>query len=261
MPSHRLNGNRLRKDSQWSCLKRIKRLEKGRQQSETTSIETEAALIDAVVTLFDPSLRGKDFAKDLLGKSLQERVQQAMPPLGDKEKPFSLRLVFWIIYFIRHHEWLCPQLVAAHSAEEALWQWVESVAHFYSRILIDTARVYPGLFDRLPADVSWNLPIKQSDGYIKWPMRMAMEWLESLVEPDGGKTFRDMIFPQKDKNYQNKCWRRLVDGKHLPHLGRIQKWANIPWRFKSGKKRLKAQTLQAVLLWCRILQAALILLC
>lgn len=246
--------------TQWAKYRRIERLARQTSQSESASRKTKAALIDAVAELFDRTLKGERASTKILEMSLGQRIQSAFPPLRDgksDEKRFAFRLIFWIVYFIEHHEWLRPQLESAHSPDGVLWKWIEHAAHFYTNTLADTVRVNPAMLDGLPHNLSWNLPTKQADGSVKWPMCHAFEWLESIIDDDSRATLPSILFPNPEKSHSATCYRRIMRGNNLPGLDKIETVAAHHWKFKEGIPAISREKLKAVLLWCRALQFAL----
>lgn len=244
----------------WAKHKRVERLVKQCQQSKSASRETKAALIDAVAALFDKSLRGELVSGKILEMSLGQRVQSALPRLRDGnvgEKQFTVRLIFWIVYFIEHQEWLRPQLEAAHTPDDASWEWVEHASHFYTRTLGDTVRVNPSLLDGLPPGLSWNLPTIQPDGTVKWPLCHAFEWLEGLIDTQDGDAMPRIVFPNSEKLRSAMCYKRMMRGENLLGLEKIERVAQHHWQFKKGSAAISPEKLNAVLLWCRALQFAL----
>jgi len=247
-------------ETQWAKYKRIERLAQQCQQSNPTSEETKAALIDAVAALFDNTLKGERVSSKILEMSLGQRIQSAFPRLHDEntgEKRFTFRLIFWIVYFIEHHEWLRPQLESAHAPDDVLWEWIEHVAHFYTNTLADTVRVNPTALDGLPKNLSWNLPTKLADGSVKWPLCHAFEWLESIIDDDSRADLPSVFFPNDEKSFSKICYRRILRGKYLPGLDKIENVATHRWNFKHGSPAISPERLKAVLLWCRALQFAL----
>ena len=237
--------------------KRIQRLIKGANISPETSLETQASLVEAVIGLFDPKLVGKQIPQRWITMSFPESVQKSFSTFEDEEKPFSLRLVFWIFYGIRHHEWLCPQLIGAYKSEEALHRWVEDIAHFYSRTLIDTARAHKNFLAWINGDPSWNLPLMQPDGRIKWPMCFALEWLESLIELKAGEQFKDVLFPGAQNKDRTTYLNRIKRGINPPKLDAIERWAKLSKQFKTHALIVTEQQVLAALVWSRALQKAL----
>ena len=246
--------------SNWAAYKRIERLTRQCQQNNPTSDETKAALIDSVAALFDHTLKGERASSKILKMSLGQRIQSAFPRIPDEksaEKRFTFRLIFWIVYFIEHHEWLCPQLESAHATDDVLWEWIEHVAHFYTNTLADTVRVNPAILDGLPDNLSWNLPTKQADGTVKWPLCHAFEWLESILDDDSRAQLPSVFFPNSDESFSKICYRRILRGQYSPGLDKIENVANHHWKFKEGHPTVSPEKLKAVLLWCRALQFAL----
>jgi len=213
-----------------------------------------------VVAPFDNSLKTEHVGGKIRSMGFQEHVQTALPRLNEAKatgKPFTVRLVFWIVYFIEHHEWLRPQLEAAHPADDVLWEWVEHASHFYTNTLADTVRANPSLLDGLPPNLTWNLPVKQEDRKVKWPMCHAIEWLEGLLADESRNKLPDFLFPNPEKSNSTICFRRLMRGGHLPSVEMIKRWSEHPWQFKKRSPAISPEKLKAVLLWCRALQFAL----
>jgi hypothetical protein len=247
-------------ETNWAQYKRIERLAKQCGQTMPVSKELESALIDAVAGLFDPSLKEEHLSGKIRQMSLGERVRSALPRLrggNTAEKRFTVRLIFWIVYFIEHHEWLCPQLEAAHDPDDVLWEWVEHTSHFCTNTLADTVRVNPSLLDGLPPNLSWNLPAQQADGTVKWPMCHAIEWLESFLDDRSRDALPAVLFPNPVKSNSAISFRRLMRGSRLPGLEVIERCAQHPWQFQERNATISPEKLKAVLLWCRALQFAL----
>jgi hypothetical protein len=204
---------------------------------------------------------GEQVSGKILEMSLGQRIQSALPRLRDDdadEKRFTFRLVFWIVYFIEHHEWLRPQLEAAHGADDVLWEWIERHAsHFYTNTLADTVRVNHSLLDGLPPDISWNLPAKQPDDSVKWPLCHAFEWLEGLIDPQDRDAMPSIVFPNSEKSRSVMRYQRMKRGVNPLGLEKIEEVARHRWRFKKGNAAISPEKLKAVLLWCRALQFAL----
>jgi hypothetical protein len=250
----------LKYETNWARHKRYERLANQCEQSTPACKETKAALIDAVAVLFDNSLKGELVSAKVLEMNFIERVQSALPRLrggNTTEKRFTVRLIFWIVYFIEHHEWLCPQLEAAHKPDKALREWVQHTAHFCTNTLADTVRVNPSLLDGLPPNLSWNLPAKQVNGKVRWPMTRAIEWLEGLLDDQSREELPAIFYPNKDKSYSANCFRRMIREQNLPGLERIETVAKHPWRFKDKRTTISPEKLKAVLLWSHALQFAL----
>ncbi len=240
--------------------KRIERLAKQCKQSKPASKEVEAALIDAVAALFDTTLKGEHQTAKIREMSLDERIRSALPRLDDdcaSENRFTVRLIFWIVYFIEHHEWLRPQLEEAYKPDDALWKWIEHAAHFYTNTLADTVRANPALLDGLPPNLTWNLPVKTRDGKVKWPVCHAVEWLESLLDDQSRKHLPGVIFPKLEESDAAMCFRRMKRGEHLLGLEKIGYIVQHPWKFRNNLAAISPEKLKAVLLWCRALQFAL----
>ena len=248
--------------TKWAQLKRIQRLANQCRQKESVSREVESALIDTVAALFDDTLKGQHISGKVRKLSLGQRVLSAFPRLRSKKPcdyPFSVRLVFWIVFFIEHHEWHSPQLEAAHPPDKVLWEWVQYWSHFCSNTLADTVRVNPSMLDGLPDNLSWNLPAKQADGTVKWPMRYGFEWLESLMDERGKSELPAVLYPRLngDESGSTSCFRRMMRGIGLPGVEKIEKVAQHHWKFRNPNSAISREKLMAVLLWCRALQYAL----
>jgi hypothetical protein len=245
----------------WAKHKKIERLANQCQQSESTAKEAKAELIDAVAALFDNTLKGEYVSGKILEMGLGQRIQSAFPRLLDGkqgEKRFTFRLIFWIVYYLEHHEWLCPQLEAAHRPDDVEWEWIaRHASHFYTNTLADTVRVNPSLLDGLPSDISWNLPTKQPDGTVKWPLCHAFEWLEGLIDPKDKDAIPNIVFPNSEKSRSVMCYQRMKRGENPLGLDKIENVAKHRWQFKEGITAISSEKLKAVLLWCRALQFAL----
>jgi hypothetical protein len=247
-------------DPDWALYKQIKRLAKLVGQGSPETKKLEGALIDAVVSPFDNSLKAEHAAERIRVMGFPERLKTALPRLGDEnatEKRFAVRLIFWIVYFIEHHEWLRPQLEVAHKPDDVLWEWIEHTSHFYTKTLADTVRANPSLLDSLPPNLSWNLPTKNPDGTVTWPICHAIEWLESLLDDESQKKLPDLLFPNPERSNSAACFNRLMRGNHLPSLEIINRWVEHPWKFRNRSAVMKPQKLKVVFLWCRALQFAL----
>lgn len=236
--------------------KRIERLAKQHHQRRGVSREIEAALIDAVAALFNTTIKTEAVAQELRDKQFHERVQAALVPWPFEGSDLKVRLVFWIIYFIEHHEWMCPQLESAHPSNVVLWQWVEHATHLYTNAVISTVRANPSLLVALPKDLSWNMPVRQFDRTIKWPICHAVEWLESSLQVSIRDDLPSLLFPNPKRTHSFKYFRRLKRGDHLPSLETINRWAEYAWKYKR-RISISRDRLRAVLFWCRALQYAL----
>jgi hypothetical protein len=228
------------------------------RQSERVSREVENELIDAVAGIFDASSQKDGLSKIIRRMSLGERLKSTRPQIWELNPAipqFTPRLVFWIVYFIEHHEWLCPQLEAAHLPAEALWQWVQHAFHFYTNRVFDTARTCPFLFEALPDNLSWNMPTKLANGRVKWPMGHAMGWFIPLLDSEMRKQLPPILYPNPEPAHSARSFRRLVYGTHLPSLQNVERWANYPWEYQA--EAVTADKIRAVFLWCRALQFAL----
>jgi hypothetical protein len=258
IPGSSKSGGRLSEGPAWAQFKRVERLAKHWQQSGRASREVENALIDAVAGIFDASSQKDGLANMIRSMSLGERLKSTRPQIWELNPAFpqfTPRLVFWIVYFVEHHEWLCPQLEAAHPPNEALWQWVQHAFHFYTNKVIDTARSCPFLFASLPGELTWNMPVQHADGSVKWPMAHAVDWLGTLLEPQMTKQLATIMYPNPESAHSSRCFRRLVAGTHLPSLQNAERWARFRWQFRAEAPT--ADRIRAVLLWCRALQFAL----
>lgn len=260
MPDALSGSIRERKESDSAKYKRIQRLAQQSKQSETAASEAKAALIDAVAALFDDTLKLEGASKRVLELSLGQRIQDAFPRFKDahsQEKRFTFRLIFWTVYFIEHHEWLCPELTSAHPPEAVFWEWVQHFAHFYTNTLADTFRVNPALWEGLPRDLSWNLPSEEPDGSVKWPVQHGFEWLESILDDKSRDELPSIVFPYDNKSVSISCYNRMIREQNLPGLDRIHRVAAHHWNFKPGLQTISPAKLNAVLLWCRALHFAL----
>jgi len=256
----RARKGKTRGGPDWAQYKRIERLAKQCQQSKPVSREIENALIDAVAALFDTSLKEEPVSRKVRQMSLPERVQFALSPRGDSpagEPRFTLALVFWIVYFIEHHEWLRPQLEAAHAPDDALWEWTKHATQLYTNTFADSVSSNPWLLAGLPCDLAWNLPTRQSKGTVKWPMFHAVEWLESLLDGKSREALPLTLYPNPEKSHSAKYFVQLKRGTHLPSLANIKRWSEHRWRYKDASASVSPEKLKTVLLWCRALQYAL----
>ena len=247
-------------ETKWAKYKRIERMVRQSQQSKPASSETKAALIDAVAALFDSTLKAEHVSAKILKMSLGQRTQSALPRLDDEkdgEKRFTLRLIFWIVYFIEHHEWLRPQLESANSPDNVFWEWIDHAAHFYTNTFADTVRVNPSILDGLPNNLSWNLPAKLPDGSVKWPICHAFEWLENKICDQNRDKLPSILFPNSDNARSVYCYKRILRGESLLGLEKIEYITAHPWKFKAGIAPITPEQVKAVLLWCRALQSAL----
>jgi hypothetical protein len=249
-----------RKTTNWAHYKRIERLAKQYRQSERVSREIGDALIDAVAALFDKSLRNDPVSRKIRGMSLQARIPSLLHPLRDANaiapRP-ALRLLFWIVYFIEHHEWLRPQLEAAHAPNEALWQWVQHTSHFYTNTLLGSVATNRRLFAGLPGDLSWNVPSRQANGTVKWPICQAIEWWENLLDARHKKNWPSLVNPCLSLPDASRCVLRWKRGTNPPGLETVKRWTSYPWQYNDFRASLNPEKLKAVLLWCRALQFAL----
>lgn len=238
--------------------KRIERLVKQRQQRKDVSREIENALIDAVAALFGSPLNGESEARKIREMKFSERIHFALSPscnAKDCGPRLDLALVFWIVYFVDHHEWLRPQLEQAHAPGEALWQWVMHATHLYTNTFVGSVRANPSVLSGLPRDLSWNMPVRQSDGSIKWPMCHALEWLESLLADPRELPF--ILYRNQSKSHSIKSFMRLKRGKQLPSLTNIKSWAETSWKFNEAVPPISAEKIKVIFLWCRALEFAL----
>lgn len=253
-------ANGTKGQTKWAIHKQIQRLAKQSGQSKGAAGEIKGALIDGVAALFDASLKGQLVSGKILKMNFQERVMSALPRLhggNSSEKRFTVRLIFWIVYFIDHHEWLCPQLDAAHEPDIALREWVRHTAHFCTNTLADTVRANPSLLDGLPRGISWNLPSKQLDGTVKWPLCHGFEWLQGMLADQSREELPAIVFPNDEKSRSLMCFNRMMRGGGLPGLDKIEKVVRHQWQFKDDGATISPEKLKAVLLWCRALQFAL----
>ena len=115
----------------------------------------------------------------------------------------------------------------------------------------------PALLDGLPPNLTWNLPAKQLDGTVKWPVCHAVEWLESLLDDQSRKHLPGVIFPKLEESDAAMCFRRMKRGEHLLGLEKIGYIVQHPWKFRNNLAAISPEKLKAILLWCRALQFAL----
>lgn len=243
----------------WSHYKRIQRLAGQCQQRESVSKEIEDALVDAVSALFDVSLQNVRAGGRIREMSLQERLKTGLLHLrnaNSKTPRVTLALVFWIVYFIEHHEWLCPQLEAAHTPPTALWEWVQHAAHFYTNTLSDSVRVNPWLFAGLPRDLSWNMPAKQADGSVKWPVGLAIEWWENSLLLEHQENWPYLLNPRLSKPDASNTVYRWKRGAPTPSLASVERWVSHSWKYQDPHSPITPERLKAVLLWSRAIQFA-----
>jgi hypothetical protein len=244
----------------WAHYKRIQRLAGQCKQREAVSTEIEDALVDAVAALFDVSLQNGHATGSIREMNLQERLKSGLLYLRDanpKAPRVTLALVFWIVYFIEHHEWLCPQLEAAHDPHVVLWEWVQHVTHFYTNTFADSVRVNPWLFAGLPCDLSWNMPIKQTNGSVVCPVCHAISWWENRLNVEHRENWPSLLNGYLSKADAKNSVRRWKRGTNTPGLETIKRWANYPWKYHDPHSLLSAERLKAVLLWTRALQFAI----
>lgn len=243
-----------------ASFKQIERLAKQTQQRDETARKIEAALIDAVATVFDVSMRDERITEKMRSMSLQQRIMSSLAQLaghGTVEKRLTPALVFWIVYFIEHHQWLCPQLETQHEGESLLREWVQHVWHLYTNTLADTANAYRSIFQDLPQDVSWNVPQQLAGDKIKWPVCLGLEWLRSIVSEDEARRLPDILFPGLQEPGAHTAFSRVMRGGHLLGLDKIECIAAHNWQFNERHPTLTGEKLKVVFLWCRALEYGL----
>jgi hypothetical protein len=212
--------------------KRIERLLKQTKQSGTISEEVEAALFNEICALFTgaPELR----ASDLVAKAQESHTRRILAfrhAFGVEEpRDFGHCLLYLLGEFLLRNEWFCQQQEAENRAALP-WKWVDWANVFYAHTLCDFTSYGGGLRHSLPWNPSWNLPTRDADGSVAWPISHALDWWEDLLgQPLRGSELR------AHELVSAKTLGRYRTGKSMPTLQTIELWSKHAWSYRGAFK-------------------------
>lgn len=164
--------------------KRIQRLVRQTKQSETISEEVKAALFDAVCGLFTASPEAH--ASELVGKAPESHTRRILAfrhAFGELEpRDFGHCILYLLGEFLLRNEWFCQQQEEEKDRAALKWKWVDWANVFCTNTLCDFASYRGGLRHSLPWNPTWNLPTRNADGSVIWPISHALIWWEELLD-------------------------------------------------------------------------------